>query len=306
MKHILDDSGWVRFNESKWELHATTLAVGEEKGFGPWAKLTVYRDGRGKIRSPKSAPYHAVQFRPTSTESSNRRERQWLEVSGEIAGRMVQIGLGGSIALDPSTTDVRSWQWAGYRAEARYTYVIPLPILRESLSPSVRKQINKGSRAGYFCEETRDADEVVSCLTESERRQHFSYNISSADLQRLHALMVGGCNMYVCRDTDGTVVSARVVLYKSGSTALDWLAGTKTSHLSQGVTQLLMSHVLHSLQQAGATKLDYGGANLPAVARSKADWGGALMPFYVLTPISVRTLARDARRWLSLRRGRED
>ena len=37
-----------------------------------------------------------------------------------------------------------------------------------------------------------------------------------------------------------------------------------------------------------------------------AEWGGVLMPFYVLTPISARTLARDARRWLGRQRGRKD
>jgi hypothetical protein len=222
-------------------------------------------------------------------------ERQWLEVAEYFAAEMRKLGLGGAVSLDPTIADVRAWQWAGYRAEARYTYVIDLPYSLQTATNAVRKNIKKAERAGYCCGRTSDYTEVVGCLQETQQRQNFDYGLTEADLRNLHQRMGDDhCRMYVTRDESGQAVSSRVVLHAPGATALDWVAGTRSDHLQQGVTQQVIHHVLNDLHEAGAPSFDYGGANIAHVARSKAEWGGRLAPFYTVRPRNLRTIAQDS------------
>lgn len=296
--NVLNHPGWVRFNERKWGLAAKEISFGEESSSSTFARVMVYLNSSNKIRTPTRSPYLAIDFRPTSTPSRQKQERQWLEASETIAEEMRSLGYGGAVSLDPSITDVRAWQRSGARAEVRYTYILALPFSTQNASNAVRKNIKKSMRAGYVCERTDDFESVVACLHETEQRQQFSYDLNALDLQQLQQdIGADHCRMYICREPGGAVVSSRVILHSPGGRAIDWIAGTNTDHLQDGVTQLLISYVLDDLYDAGATSFDYGGANIDSVARSKMEWGGVLTPFYTLRPNSVRTVVQDAQRW---------
>jgi hypothetical protein len=237
-----------------------------------------------------------IDFRPTPSPSSQKRERQWLEVSEEIARQMHTMGLGGAVSLSPEISDVRSWQALGFRAEVRYTYILDLPYSIEDATNAVRKNIKKAARVGYLCEQSRDYSAILACIRETEVRQGFRYGLEEDDLRALHTGMGHEhCRMYLCRSSEGEAVSSRIVLHTPGGRALDWVAGTRTLDLHHGVTQQLIDFVLQDLTVAGAQQFDFGGANISSVARSKMEWGGILTPFYAIRPLGFRTLIQDAR-----------
>lgn len=298
MKSALTDSSWAQFNESQWNVQGKTLSFGDPDGSGMYLEAHVYVNDQGKIRTPPRVPYLQINFRPTASRSRQKRERQWLEASAEIAERMHKMGFAGAVALCPEVTDVRAWQHLGYRAEVRYTYILQLPYDLTNATNAVRKNIKKSIRSGYQCELSQDYEAVLSCLKATEDRQDFTYGLNQEDLRRLHS-MVGPecCRMYLCRSGTGEAVSSRIVLHTPGGRAIDWVAGTKAEHLQQGVTQQLIDYTLRDLAEAGASEFDYGGANIPNVARSKMEWGGTLTPFFTIRPASLKTLAQDGQRW---------
>jgi hypothetical protein len=286
VSNVLLNTGWIAFNEAKWGLSAHHIVFGEEQSTGTFARAVLYLNAAGKVRTPKRTPYQAITFRPTPSQAPQKIERQWLEASAFLAAEMRRFGLGGAVSLDPTIVDARSWQWAGYRAEARYTYVMDLPYSLQTATNAVRKNIRKAERAGYCCERAENAAEVFACLEETQQRQSFDYGLTVRDLDDLRARMGDEhFRMYVTRDSSRRVVSSRVVLHAPGATALDWVAGTRSDHLQQGVTQLLIRYVLDDLTGAGAPAFDDGGANSPNV--------------YTIKPRNLRTIAHDSTGFLT-------
>lgn len=301
----LFDNGWVEFTQTKWGLDARRLVYGSPDSGAPFAETLVYTNAAGKLRMPPRTPYCPVNFRSTSTPSPQRIARQWLDASQALAREMHDAGFAGAIALDPSVSDVRQWQWLGYRAEVRYTYLFDLPHDLSIASAAVRKNYRKAERAGYTCERTDDFEAALACLSETEARQGFSHGLSAMDLARLQASMgTERCRAYLCRSSTGEPASFRIVLHARGACAVDWIAGTTTSHLRSGSTQLLIKSVLEDLEQAGASGFDHAGANIATVAASKSEWGGTLAPFYVLRANDLRSLAGQARSWARSTYGR--
>ena len=112
------------------------------------------------------------------------------------------------------------------------------------------------------------------CLADTERRQGFSYGMSTDQLRiALQRIGTSAVRMYLCRDSDGNAAASRVVLHSARGTAVDWLAGTSDPQLSSGATQLLIKFALEDLGSVGATAFDFAGANLPSVAKAKSHLG---------------------------------
>jgi hypothetical protein len=107
---------------------------------------------------------------------------------------------------------------------------------------------------------------------------------------------------YVCYAPNGEPASMRVALHHPRTRAIDWAAGVNTTYLHSGANQLLIGHMLHDLQQAGATGLDFGGAMVPGVGAMKATWGARLVPYYRVEGGRFRAVVRHAREYLRFRR----
>lgn len=298
--------GWLEFNRMKWGLKPLKLRLAEEGKQLPVVEACLYLDRRGRIRQPPRNPYLPVSFFPTPTVQRQKIYRQWLALSELLAGELYQRGLGGLICFPPEIVDVREFQWKGYLAEPRYTFLLNLPYDMNNADHAVRKQIAKATRMGYRCEQTRSFDDVYLCLRETERRQSFNYGLNPADF-RLASELLGDevFRCYTCYASNGEVASARIVLRHPDGHVLDWVAGAMGKHLTNGVTQLLISFVLDDLGKSGALSFDYCGANIRTVAASKATWGGQLQPYYAITAPNLRGLARFVwhqmrkyRRWL--------
>ena len=298
---VLSLEGWLEFNRYKWGLKPLRVRLTESEKDLPAVEAVLYLDRKGRIVQPPLNPYLPVTFYPTPTDKTPRLYRQWMRASKWLVEEFVRRGVKGSVTFPPEVKDVRQWQWNGFLAEVRYTFYFELPYDLGLADSSKRTQVNRARRAAFVCEiATKHMyPEVIACLRETEARQKFTYRIDVKDLETaLHLLGEKTFRVYVCRSNTGEVACARVVISTPGLRAIGWLAGTKKKFLDSGATQLLIWHTLNDLAQQGATGFDFAGANLPTVSAAKAEWGGKLMPYYLVTPLNLRTLARLGLRML--------
>lgn len=289
----LSHPGWLEFNRRKHGLEPRVVRFASEGSPLPAIETVFYLDRRGRIVHPPLNPYMPVRFASTPTRGRARLYRQWLEVAAPLAAEMRAHGLRSNYALPPEILDVRPWQWAGFRALVRYTFVLDLPHPASHHDPMVRNRVTTAARRGYRCEAGAPPPHVLACLEETECRQGFAHQLGQADL--LHARECLGderFRCYVCYAPDGEPASALIALHEPGGDAIGWVSGTRRGHLASGAAQLVMAHALADLAEAGARRLDWAGANLPSVAAAKANWGPRFVPYYVIEAPGARGLAK--------------
>ncbi len=307
IRNPLSLDGWLEFNAYKWGVKPSRLRVPEEGKELPSAEVVLYTDSRGRIVQPPLNPYLPLVFHPTATVKTSRIYRQWTKISELLVEQFIERGLKGSVAFPPEVMDVRQWQWNSFLAEVRYTFYIRLPYNLELADLSQRSKARKAKKEGFSCEVAGSEAfrGVVECMQDTGNRQGFNYRLTHEDLR--NALTFLGeevFHVYVCRSPSGEVASARVALGAPGMIAMDWIAGTKREFLKSGVTQLLIAYELDHLSRLRIEVFDFVGANLPTVSLAKAGWGGELVPYYVVRPINLRSLAALAARAVQFRWGK--
>ena len=306
---VLALEGWLKFNEYKWGVTPLKLRLtGNDKESLPAIEAVLYLDKKGRIVQPPLNPYLPVLFYPTPTDKKSRLYRQWLNLSKVLVNEFIKHGVKGAIAFPPEVIDIRQWQWHGFVGEVRYTFYVEWPYDIETADYSARSRVKKAESNGFTCEMAtkQTLSEVIECLSETEKRQNFSYKLATRDLEiALELLGEDTFRAYLCRDSSGEAASARIVISAPGMRCIDWVAGTKQRFLNSGATQYLIWYILNDVSQQGAIGFDFCGANLPTVSAAKADWGGVLTPYYVVRPLNLRTVASWLLKKLSQFRKRE-
>jgi hypothetical protein len=236
---------------------------------------------------PPLNPFIPVIFDPGTPVRPSRYYSHWNGLASQLAEEMGQRGVVGRVALDPGTPDVRQWYWQGFDLGLAHTFQLALPWDASLTEPVAVKAARRAQSSGYRCEISDDLSGAEACLLETERRQGFFHRLQAGALTRLRELMGPALRPYVCRAPDGAIASLRIILWAPGTTAIDWIVGTRTEHLKSGATQLLLDHVLTDLTGAGAKLFDFEGADIASVAAAKQDWGATLVPYPTVRQQSI-------------------
>jgi hypothetical protein len=279
--HLEGWTTWARqMNDLRPERQAFESASGDAA-----IDTLLFLDRRGRIRAPAGVPYVAVAPRlGLTTEQSDL-----APLLDRVAEHMRSTGVHFRAALMPGLSDVRPWQWRGYIAVATYTFIIPLDP-RPAPSRMISRALATAEAAGYTCVVGPPIDEAIACLRATEKRQGFTYPIRDEELRAAAAALgPDHLRIYAAYDRDGEVASSRFVLHRPGAAAIDWLAGTRADHLKAGAAPLLIRFVLDDITAAGAARFDFGGANHPSIAASKAAWRGTLTPTYAVQQRGLRS-----------------
>jgi len=290
--------GWLEFNRIKWGVQPRRINL-SAKGSGlPSIDAIFFLDKRGKICLPPRNPYMALFFKSTPTNAPYRLYRQWLDIADSLVKEMRNRGLASTLALPPWITDVRPWQWAGFKTGLKYTLYIKFPYDIKQARKSIQKDISKAINAGFTCEKTTDINNVFSCLLETEARQGFNHQLTLKDLELARELLGNEhFRIYVCFAPNGEPASAYIWLHLRGTWAVGWVGGSKTAYLSSGVTQFLTKFIMEDLYASGAAGIDWAGANIPGVAAAKANWGSSLAPYYTIEAYGLKQMAKWLRDW---------
>lgn len=290
--------GWVAYNERQWDLQSLVLDFHPPDAELPSLRALLYIDQKGRIVLPPRVPYIPIDFHSTPSDRLPHISRQWLEMSDQMAAKMQEHGAYNTLQLSPEAKDIRSWYWHGFQSTVRYTFYLDFPIDESRIDPATRRHWRKAIREGYYCQPPKRMEHVLECLKETEERKGYSHHLSLQELQLIQE-QVGETHyrILVCYAADGNPVSTTIFLTQQGTRALLLMLGTKTEHLSKGVTQLIQKVGFEDLQAIGATGVDLIGANLPGVSASKEVWGPTLLPYYTLESMNFRQLAKRFRDW---------
>jgi hypothetical protein len=291
--------GYIEFNKQRWGLDLLEKRY-TLKGEGPpCVEASLFIDHKGKICLPPWVSHMAINFQSSNTNQSFKTSRKWIELATMLAQDMKEIGVSEPIALPPQITDVRPFQWMGFKTTVRYTYYIDFPFTLQQTDRAVRGNINKALKAGYVCKRSNVPSHILECIAETEERDGFNLQLDEKILELGWRLMgEDGFRCYVCYSPDGEPASSSIVLYSPDGWAADWIVGTKTEHLKDGPVQLAYSHRLADLQRRGCSVFDMVGANMDSIARMKANWGGRLVPYYVIEPYNSKVFKVWLKQWV--------
>ncbi|MTI85408.1 MAG: GNAT family N-acetyltransferase [Firmicutes bacterium] len=293
--------GWLEFNRVKWGVKPVRVKFkAPNDAEVPSIEVVFFLNAKGKICVPPRNPYLGINFNPTPTDKQARLSNQWLEVADYLVEEMRDRGLASTIGLPPHITDVRPWQWNGFKAGVKYTFCETFPYDINRAYRSVRKNINKAIKAGYVCSRTKDMNHVLPCLLETEERQGFDHQLTIKDLELCSELLGDDhFRTYICYAPNGEPACAYIWLHCRGARAIGWVGGTRQSYQHSGVTQFIIKYSIDDLNVAGATSIDLTGANIPSVAASKLQWGFKLTPYYTLGAYGIKQMAIWVRDWLN-------
>ncbi len=286
----LDLDGWLAFNERKWGVRAERVRYPDERG--PLAAV-LYLDRRGRVLLPRLNPYLPVVYE-VRRSTQYRAIRAWGAAADAFAADLRRRGLAGTIAFPPAVRDLRALGWHGFRIGVRYTLTQDLPVSPSSVEPDLRRRARHAASSGYQCERTDRYADVLACISDTEARQGFRYGLSMDDLTYLQSSMDDGFRAYVCYDSAGNPAAARLLLHRPDGEAIDWVNGTRQTHLTTGATQLLVLHTLDDIAKDGARSLDWEGANIPSIAAAKERWGGRIETWFTVEAFSIVNVARWA------------
>ena len=258
----------------------------------------LYINKRGRLVVPPNIPYTPVEFWVRPDMNARKRQSLWLELAKTLAREMKTLGVSGFLPLCPEISDVRPWQWRGFDAQFRYTFVLTFPNDREGRRADIGKKIRQASRLGLVCSQQTDPAIVMKCIAATERRQSFRYHLTEHDLNEARALLGDErLRMYTCHMPDGDVVSARVAICNPGAIALDWIAGTCEVGLRNGASQHLMDFMLTDLEASRIHRYRPGGGQSRKHRQLEDELGAELRSYPVLSTFGPRSIAVTSKRW---------
>ncbi len=280
--------GMLAFNREKWGLRSERVRYPEADGR---LESVLYLNRRGQVVLPRLNPYLPVQW-DAAAEHPPSAYRAWALAGGAFARDLRRRGIAGTLAFSSDVRDLRPWQWQGFRVGVRYTLIQSLPFEPHVADADNHRRVRRAATSGYRCERTLSFTDALAAIKGTETRQGFRYGLDVDDLGLLQSTLGDSLRVYVAYASDGRPASARIVLYEPGGAAVDWANGTVASELKSGATHLLMRYMLDDLSAAGATAMDWEGANISSIANAKERWGGALERWFTVERFAVSGLLR--------------
>ncbi len=289
---------WAEFNRLKWNCEAVVFSC-QEPGSEAYCESVFFLNKQGRLYLPPLNPYHPTVFQATPTSKPYRVNKQWHVFADKLADEMLKVAGSANFILPPHIQDVRPFIWRNFKIDVKYTYYLKLPYSKEALTTAIRGKLKKAAAAGYRAECTTNLTDVHECLIGTENRKGFSHQLTIQDLELARSLFGDErFRSFVCYAKDGEPVSSSISILQGNGHAIGWLAGSKSEHLSYGVSQLLLSYELQDLHASGVQTFDLCGANIRSVSESKAAWQGELIPYYGIRVPSYKELFKSGRQWL--------
>lgn len=268
---------------------------------GPEVRAVLYLDHRGRVTLPQGNPYLPVYFR-AARKTRSGRTADWHKVAAPLVDEMRRLGSANQLYLPPDVEDVRPWQWRGFFVSVRYTYFLDFPFDDAGMDRLTRRSQDRAAGLGLTVKRVTEVEPILECLAETEARQGFAHGLGPPELREARGLLGDeSLRMYVCFDRVGQPASAAIVLHSPGARAIAWVAGTKSARMREGAGHLIWRASFDDLFAAGATGIDFCGANMAQVATFKSHWGARLVTNYGVRTYSIRTGARFFADWLEAR-----
>lgn len=268
-------------------------AVAGVMGVKPWhlccfkgeslaAVLPVYERSRLGLRHlicPTLAYYQPLTIFVEPGTQAPRQNWDQLQISSGMAALIAKTFSRSQFNLDPGTTDIRAFSWAGFRASPLYTYVHEAEAT-SSPTRNEQRKLKTAAQQGYTYDEAFAPDEFLTLFklmnSKKKRRLGFTYPELLIFLKDLEArALLHQCNLR--RDTQ--IVSSNLVLGTGNGTAYAIMGASLDSELRLGASSLQAMQMLQALH-ARYQRVDFCGGNIAEIARFKAGLGFELKLFF--------------------------
>lgn len=212
------------------------------------------------------------------------------------------------IRSDPAYSDIRPFDWMGFRCTPRYTYVLDLDQKSEQLldafSSDARRNI-RDPRPNLEIDEG-GPEEIGRIIGQTKRRhieQGKRYVLEPEFVIDLwQNLPEGMIRPYVCT-IDGTYAGG-IVTVESDNTVYRWQGGVKTE-VNAPINDKLDWHIISEAKDRGRLRFDFLGANNRRINRYKAKFSPDLASYYELEKGTLPTrIAKTTFTRLTSLRGR--
>ena len=224
---------------------------------------------------PVSAP---LRSQPVSEAKTHGGDDELASLLRQLASHYPQA----TFALPSSWRDPRTFAWAGWTVEARFTYRVALPSAPSDWSSGRQRD----ARSGGF-EVRVDADppqRAVEMQAEAYRRKAVPFGPTAGQMTRVAEAVQAAAGLRTVTARQAGEVEAAALFAVAGTRATYWLSGSRPGPAMAA----LMAHAFERLAEEGVTSVDLNGANVPGVAEFKRQFGAALVPRYRVRHIGPR------------------
>jgi hypothetical protein len=264
---------------------------------GRFAVLAVRRRGelaggaalyeRPSRHGPYVAPrrllhYNGVVLRRYATRYPSEQTARQVKAMSALAAALGGRGYAWiTLACPSSVTDVRPFLAAGWTAEPRYTYVVPIAdraLVWSRLEQNLRRLIGRCEREGFVVTEDDDFESFYGLHARTmERLEAETYLPQAAFREYFRALRAAGlCRLFQARTRDGRVAATQLVLLGSTRITHTVAAGAHPDFAATGVSALVRWRAFTALGEAGYEANDLTDASLSPVTHFKSQLGGEL------------------------------
>ena len=229
------------------------------------------------LRCPLVTQYNGPVLRERPSKQRHRREFEVWDRLEDLRRFIEANYIEARLITHPEMIDVRLFQWAGWRAQVRYTYRYDLHDTDMSrASADVRRRARQAKESGLEARRDLGPDTFYGLWAETHQRQGMPVPLSADHLTRLFDAL--GDRLVTILVTRDKKPLAGLVTLVDGKTAYLWMmAGASPEALSTGANMFGFAELVRELHSRCRT-LDLCGGDTPTIARYKATLGAELTP----------------------------
>jgi hypothetical protein len=226
--------------------------------------------------------YNGLVLRRYATRYPSEQTARQLKTMSALAAALGHRGYAWTTLVCPSSvTDVRPFLAAGWTAEPRYTYVVPIAdrdLVWSRIEQNLRRLIGRCDRAGFVVADDDDFESFYGLHARTmERLEADTYLPRAAFREYFRALRAAGlCRLFQARSPDGRVAATQLVLLGSTRLTHTVAAAAHPDFAATGVSAFVRWRAFRALGEAGYEANDLTDASLSPVTHFKSQLGGEL------------------------------
>ena len=277
------------------------LLLGGFKGQQPVGLVPLFvRDhGIGKLITSPPPRYGIVRLGPIVMPTSPK-QRKRDSVNKDFVQEVIEFtGADATSTMfrmvcDPSFTDPRPFQWAGFEIDPSFTYQLELngktpEEVLQGFSRDRRDEIRSRDDVPIDVQKggKRDARHIYESIEERYREQGLKVPHDWEFIADLIDALPERLRVYTAESSEGEFLSGIIVLY-SNDTAYNWKGGVKRSDRDFSVSPNSLIHwqiindILEDPALESIDRYDMYSANEERLSRYKSSFGGSLRSYYIV------------------------
>jgi hypothetical protein len=224
--------------------------------------------GIRQIHTPLLTPWTEITWQ--RTQNNHLQRRLHLHLTSELAAWVEDNFQIATFKFAPSKADVRSFQWAGWSSYWRYSYQLKGS---QEADAALRKKLRRQPDLQIMAEQPTAE---LHTLIEEALREH---NFTSLPVELIYRWIIELVDREVARilvvRKDGRAIALQLLLEQDSWRGL-WMQLTLPEYRSLTPGSHLVQSILQDNEQF---KLDFLGADDPAIDEHKSAFGGELISY---------------------------